>query len=180
VQSWYQGGVSIMDYTDRTHPFEIAYFDRGPIDGIKRAGGGQWSTYWYNGTIYGSEMARGIDVLELVPTKFVSQEEIDAAKQVQLPLLNVQNQPHIDYPKTFITAKAYLVELGRGDSLSAADIATVRGAIDKSDMKALHTWSGKLMKDAKTAKTPKDAERLNALAEILKGDGKGAPMPMGI
>jgi hypothetical protein len=175
VQSWYQGGVSIMDYTDRTHPFEIAYFDRGPIDGIKRAGGGQWSTYWYNGTIYGSAMARGIDVLELTPTKFVTQNEIDAAKQVQLPLLNVQNQPHIVYPKTFLTAKAYLDQLGRGDGLSAADIATVTAAIDKSDLKTLHKWSPKLAADAKTAKNPKDAERLTALAEILKGDGKTMP-----
>ncbi len=172
VQSWYQGGVSIMDYTDRTHPFEIAYFDRGPIDGTKRAGGGQWSTYWYNGTIYGSAMARGVDVLELTPSKFVTQNEIDAAKQVQLPELNVQNQPHIVYPKTFLTAKAYLDQLGRGDSLSAADIATVMSAIDKSDLKTLHKWSPKLAADAKTAKTPKDAERLTALADILKGDGK--------
>ena len=172
VQSWYQGGVSIMDYTDRTHPFEIAYFDRGPIDGTKRAGGGQWSTYWYNGTIYGSAMARGIDVLELMPTKFVTQNEIDAAKQVQLPLLNVQNQPHIDYPKTFLTAKAYLDQLGRGDSLSTADITTLMAAISKSDLKTLHKWSPKLAADAKTAKSPKDAERLTGLSEILKGDGK--------
>ena len=172
VQSWYQGGVSIMDYTDRTHPFEIAYFDRGPIDGTKRAGGGQWSTYWYNGTIYGSAMARGIDVLELMPTKFVTQNEIDAAKQVQLLLLNVQNQPHIDYPKTFLTAKAYLDQLGRGDSLSTADITTLMAAISKSDLKTLHKWSPKLAADAKTAKSPKDAERLTGLSEILKGDGK--------
>jgi hypothetical protein len=168
VQSWYQGGVSIMDYTDRTHPFEIAYFDRGPIDGIKRAGGGQWSTYWYNGTIYGSAMARGIDVLELTPTKFVTQNEIDAAKQIKLADLNVQNQPHIDYPKTLLTAKAYLDQLGRGDSLSAADVATVMGAIEKNDASAMHKWAPKLAKDAATAKTPKDAERLTKLSEILK------------
>jgi hypothetical protein len=169
VQSWYQGGVSIMDYTDRTHPFEIAFFDRGPIDGIKRAGGGQWSTYWYNGTIYGSAMARGVDVLELAPTKFITQNEIDAAKQVQLPDLNVQMQPHIVYPMTMLTAKAYLDQLGRGDSISAADIATVMAAIDKGDVKTLHKWSVKLAADAKTAKTPKDAERLTNVAAILKG-----------
>jgi hypothetical protein len=169
VQSWYQGGVSIMDYTDRTHPFEIAYFDRGPIDGIKRAGGGQWSTYWYNGTIYGSAMARGIDVLEMVPTKFLTQNEIDAAKQVQLPDLNVQMQPHIVYPMTMLTAKAYLDQLARGDSISAADIATVMAAIDKGDTKALKTWSVKLAADAKTAKNAKDAERLTNVAAILKG-----------
>jgi hypothetical protein len=168
VQSWYQGGVSIMDYTDRTHPFEIAYFDRGPIDGIKAAGGGQWSTYWYNGTIYGSAMVRGVDVLELTPTKFITQNEIDAAKQVQLPDLNVQMQPHIVYPMTMLTAKAYLDQLARGDSISAANIASVMAAIDKNDFKALHTWSTKLAADAKTAKTPKDAERLTQVAAILK------------
>ncbi len=173
VQSWYQGGVSIMDYTDRTHPYEIAYMDRGPIDDIKHAMGGQWSTYWYNGTIYGSEIARGVDVLELTPTKYITQNEIDAAKQVQLPELNVQMQPHIVYPMTLLTAKAYLDQLARGESLSAADIATVMTAIDKNDVKALHTWSGKLAADAKTAKTPKDAERLTKLAEILKD-----PKPM--
>ena len=69
VQSWYQGGVSIMDYTDPTHPFEIGYFDRGPVDDSRPAMGGQWSTYYYNGYIYGSEIARGTDVLKLVPTK---------------------------------------------------------------------------------------------------------------
>jgi hypothetical protein len=168
VQSWYQGGVSIMDYTDRTHPFEIAYFDRGPIDGVKAAGGGQWSTYWYNGTIYGTEMVRGMDVLELTPTKFITQNEIDAAKQVQLPDLNVQMQPHIVYPMTSLTAKAYLDQLGRGDSISAADIATVTVALDKNDVKALHAWSLKLAAKSKTAKTPKDAERLTQVAAILK------------
>ena len=168
VQSWYQGGVSIMDYTDRTHPYEIAYFDRGPIDPIKRAGGGQWSTYYYNGYIFGSEMARGIDVLKLSPSKYVTQNEIDAAAQVHLDLLNVQNQTHIVYPKTMITAKAYLDQLSRGESLSAADIATVTGAIDAKNYSALHTWAGKLEKDAKMAKTPKDAERLTSLASILK------------
>jgi hypothetical protein len=168
VQSWYQGGVSIMDYTDRTHPFEIAYMDRGPIDTIKPVLGGQWSTYWYNGTIYGSEIARGVDVLDLVPTKFITQNEIDAAKQVKLDELNVQMQPHIVYPMTLLTAKAYLDQLARGESLSAADIATVMAAIDKNDVKALHTWAGKLAADAKSAKTPKDAERLTQLAAILK------------
>src|SRR5215831_16370484 len=51
VQAWYQGGVSVVDFTDTAHPIEIAYFDRGPVDPAKRAMGGQWSTYWYNGYI---------------------------------------------------------------------------------------------------------------------------------
>jgi hypothetical protein len=113
-------------------------------------------------------MVRGVDVLELTPTKFMTQNEIDAAKQVQLADLNVQMQPHIVYPMTMLTAKAYLDQLGRGDSISAADIATVMAAMDKNDVKALHRWSVKLEADAKTAKTPKDAERLTEVAAILK------------
>ena len=118
VQSWYQGGVSIMDYTDPTHPFEIGYFDRGPVDDSRAAMGGQWSTYYYNGYIYGSEIARGTDVFKLVPTKYLTQNEIDAAAQITLPELNVQDQPHIDYPMSFVTAKAYLDQLARGGSLT--------------------------------------------------------------
>src|SRR6185312_14312020 len=68
VQAWYQGGVSVMDFTDAEHPVEIAYFDRGPIDPNMRVLGGDWSAYWYNGHIYASEIARGLDVFELTPT----------------------------------------------------------------------------------------------------------------
>ena len=69
VQAWYQGGISVMDFTDAAHPFEIAYFDRGPIDPKMLVLGGDWSAYWYNGYIYGSEIARGLDVFELTPTQ---------------------------------------------------------------------------------------------------------------
>ena len=101
VQAWYQGGISLVDFTDAAHPFEIAYFDRGPVDGAKRAMGGQWSTYWYNGYIYGSEIARGVDVFKLVPNKYITQNEIDAANQVHFDELNVQNQPKIVWPANF-------------------------------------------------------------------------------
>ena len=84
VQAWYQGGISVMDFTDSANPFEIAYFDRGPIDPKVLILGGDWSAYWYNGYIYGSEIARGLDVFQLTPTKFLTQNEIDAAKAVQL------------------------------------------------------------------------------------------------
>ena len=83
VQAWYQGGISVVDFTDTSHPFEIAYFDRGPIDPKVLVLGGEWSAYWYNGTIYGSEIARGMDTFELTPTKFLTQNEIDAAKAFQ-------------------------------------------------------------------------------------------------
>jgi hypothetical protein len=167
-QGWYQGGASLVDFTDPMHPMEIAYFDRGPLDKTQHITGGEWSVYWYNGYLYGSEIARGLDVFKLVPSKFITQNEIDAANQIKFSELNVQDQPHIVWPETFITAKAYLDQLARGDSLSAADIGTVMGAIDAKKISVLHTWAGKLDKDALTAKTPRDAERLKALAEILK------------
>ncbi|HEV8076313.1 MAG TPA: hypothetical protein VGP66_10710, partial [Candidatus Acidoferrum sp.] len=98
VQAWYQGGISIMDFTDPGQPFEIAYFDRGPIDPKMLVLGGDWSAYWYNGNIYASEIARGLDVFELTPSKFLTQNEIDAAKTVHVPDLNVQNQQKIEWP----------------------------------------------------------------------------------
>jgi hypothetical protein len=167
VQSWYQGGVSMMDFTDPTHPVEIGYFDRGPVDDSRPAMGGQWSTYYYNGYIYGSEIARGTDVFKLVPTRWLTQNEIDAAAQVKLPELNVQNQPHIDYPMTLLTAKAYLDQLARGSSLPADKIASIQADITANDTKKLHADAKTAEKAAATAKTPADVDRLHALSKIL-------------
>jgi hypothetical protein len=179
VQSWYQGGVSIVDFTDIAHPIEIGYFDRGPVDGIKHAMGGQWSTYWYNGYIYGSEIARGVDVFQLVPSKFVTQNEIDAAKQVQVSELNVQNQDKFKWPANYVVAKAYLDQLSRGDSLPAKKIATLKAAMTKAETSPskkneakLRSLAAGLDKDAVAAKTPSDSTRLRALAGILN---QGSP-----
>ena len=180
VQSWYQGGISIMDYTDPAHPFEIGYFDRGPVDDSRPAMGGQWSTYYYNGYIYGSEIARGTDVLKLVPTKFLTQAEIDAAAQVYLPELNVQNQPHIDYPSTLVTAKAYLDQLARGESLPADKIAAIKANIDANNKKKLKTDAKTAEKAAATAKTPTDADRLRELAKILSNPAPAASPKAGM
>src|SRR5262245_27358328 len=115
VQAWYQGGISVVDFTDASHPFEIAYFDRGPTDSTKRGMGGQWSTYWYNGYIYGAEIARGVDVFKLVPNKYITQNEIDAASQVHFDELNVQNQPKITWPANFIAAVECTRRVRRGN-----------------------------------------------------------------
>jgi hypothetical protein len=167
VQSWYQGGISMMDFTDPTHPFEIGYFTRGPIgvDG-RRASGGDWSSYFYNGYIYGSEMARGIDVLKLVPSQYLTQNEIDAANQIKLAELNVQDQPHIDYPKTFVTAKAYIDQLVRSSALPADKAAALTAAIDAKRSKDLKAFAATLTREAAAAK-PIDAEHMTALADIL-------------
>ena len=176
VQAWYQGGISVMDFTDPAHPFEIAYFDRGPIDPQHLVLGGDWSAYWYNGYVYGSEIARGLDVLKLTPTKNLTQNEIDAATQVKLPEQNVQNQQRIVWPNTMLTARAYLDQLARSQALPAAQLADLTKAVDKAQKSHLNakskeklaSMSGSVETAAGSAKTPADAERLHALAEVLK------------
>ena len=171
VQSWYQGGISIMDYTDASHPFEIGYFDRGPVDDSRPAMGGQWSTYYYNGYIYGSEIARGVDVFKLVPSKYITQAEIDAAAQVNLPELNVQNQPKIVWPSTAVTARAYVDQLARDNSLTAEQVTAINAELAKSKSAKLKAMAKGLDKDAAMAKTPKDAERMHELAKIMSQSG---------
>src|SRR3984957_1544181 len=175
VKSWYQGGISIMDFTDATHPFEIAYFDRGPLDDNKFIDGGEWSAYWYNGFIYGSEIARGLDVFKLVPNKYLTQNEIDASNQVHFEELNVQNQPKITWPANFVVARAYLDQLSRGSALALERIAALNAAIakveasrsDRRGVAQLKAMAVTLDKDAGAAKTPADAERMRALAAII-------------
>src|SRR4051812_1036022 len=133
VQAWYQGGISVMDFTDANHPVEIAYFDRGPIDPKMLVLGGDWSAYWYNGHIYASEIARGLDIFELTPTKFLTQNEIDAADAVRVAALNVQNQERIEWPRTLVVAKAYVDQLERSQALAADQIASLRQAIQGAE-----------------------------------------------
>lgn len=167
IQAWYQGGISLMDFTDPAKPVEIAYFDRGPIDDKMLVMGGSWSAYWYNGRIYSSEIARGLDIFELTPTKYLSQNEIDAAKAVHVDALNVQMQERFHWPNNMSVAKAYLDQLERSRAMSVADISTVRAAIDKKDkgkMKKL----GKDIGRRYNASFGPDGVRMRALAEILK------------
>ncbi|HET6844729.1 MAG TPA: hypothetical protein VFK06_24050 [Candidatus Angelobacter sp.] len=176
VQAWYQGGISIMDFTDTAHPFEIAYFDRGPIDPRVLVLGGDWSAYWYNGYIYGSEIARGLDVFELTPTSFLTQNEIDAAKAVRVRELNVQNQQKIEWPAQLIVAKAYVDQLSRSQALPSGKIADLQKAIQsaegshmsKDTLAKLKSMAPSLIKDAATAKSQADSTRLRALAQILE------------
>lgn len=176
VQAWYQGGISVMDFTDATHPVEIAYFDRGPIDPNMLVLGGDWSAYWYNGRVYASEIERGLDIFELTPTEHLTQNEIDAAKTVRVAELNVQNQQKIEWPKNLTVAKAYVDQLERSKGLASDQISTVRGAIQDAESSRLNSASaGKLKglapsieKMAATASNAADANRLRMLAEILK------------
>lgn len=175
VQGWYQGGISIVDFTDPTQPFEIAYFDRGPVDPKMLVLAGDWSAYWYNGNIYASEIARGLDVFELMPTKFLTQNEIDAAKAVRVSELNVQNQQKIEWPAKLVVAKAYVDQLSRSQVLHADEVAKLEKAIRKAESSHLNpdavaelkNMAPALIKDADTVQSQVDATRLRALAEVL-------------
>ncbi|HJS50689.1 MAG TPA: hypothetical protein VJ781_02205 [Pyrinomonadaceae bacterium] len=173
VQAWYQGGISVMDFTDPNNPVEIAYFDRGPIDPKTLVMGGSWSAYWYNGHIYSSEIARGLDIFELTPTQHLTQNEIDAAKLVRMNALNVQTQERMEWPRKLVVAKAYLDQLERSQALSSEKITEIRQAIQKAEgsrgeLGKLKSLAPALDKSAATAKGEADSARLRALAEILR------------
>jgi hypothetical protein len=129
AQAWYQGGVSVFDWTDVAHPIEIAFHDRGPVDPSRIVMGGSWSIYWYNGLLVSSEIARGLDIFELVPSAFLSQNEIDAAKTVQMGFFNTQGQSRFTWPPSFALARAYVDQLERSRGLAAGRIAAVRQAL---------------------------------------------------
>ena len=133
VQSWYQGGISIFDWTDASHPREIAYFDRGPMDATKLVGGGYWSSYWYNGYIVGSEESRGLDLFELKPSAFLSQNEIDAAKLVHFDYFNAQEQPKLVWPASFVVARAYVDQLVRDNGLSRERTVAIARELDRAE-----------------------------------------------
>jgi hypothetical protein len=126
VQGWYQGGISIFDWTDASKPKEIAYFDRGPLDPTRLITAGSWSVYWYNGLIVSSEIQRGLDIFELLPSGLISQSEIDAAKTVRFDYLNAQEQRKLVWPPSFAKARAYLDQLERANGLAKATIGAAR------------------------------------------------------
>jgi hypothetical protein len=177
VQAWYQGGVSVFDFTDSTKPVEIAFFDRGPIDAKQLLTGGYWSTYWYNGYIYGTEIARGVDIFKLTPSEHLSQSEIDAAAQVRMGEFNAQQQPRVTWPPTPVVARAYLDQLTRSQAIQPQRAAAVKAALDRADKRSgrdkqataqLEALVAELERDAGTA-TGRDAARLRALVTTLKG-----------
>ena len=133
VQAWYQGGISVIDFTDSANPVEIAYFDRGPIDADNLILGGFWSTYWYNGRIYGTEIVRGLDVLKLVPSEHLSENEIAAAEMAdQGGLFNPQQQFRVTWPAAPVVARAYLDQLERREELSESLATRLAEALDRS------------------------------------------------
>ncbi len=157
VQSWYQGGISVFDWTDAARPREIAFFDRGPVDAARPSLAGSWSVYWYNGLIVSSEIMRGLDIMELAPSGFISQNEIDAAKTVRLDYLNPQAQPKFVWPASFSLARAYVDQLERSNGLPSGRVASVRRALGGAE-----NASGSARRDA-----------LTRLASELNGEAGG-------
>ncbi|HEY2379301.1 MAG TPA: hypothetical protein VGH98_25185 [Gemmatimonadaceae bacterium] len=133
VQAWYQGGISVFDWTDPSHPTEIAYFDRGPMDATKLVDGGYWSAYWYNGYIVGSEISRGLDLFELQPSGLLSKNEIDAARSVHFDYLNVQDQPMITWPANFAVARAYVDQLSRSRTVSLDQATRINAELSRAE-----------------------------------------------
>ena len=164
AQAWYQGGLSLVDFTDSSNPHEIAYFDRGPIHEEHMILGGYWSTYWYNGKIYGTEIARGMDVFQLVASEYLSENEVAAALLAdQGELFNPQQQFQVTWPAVPVVARAYIDQLNRADALSDSQNADLSAALDRADSRL---EAGRSDADL--------AASIEALAASLGGDGNAA------
>ena len=160
VQSWYQGGISVFDFTDTVNPVEIAFFDRGPIDADNLILGGYWSSYWYDGYIYGAEISRGVDMFRLIPSEHLSQNEIDAAAEVKMGSFNVQNQRAVTWEPTPAVARAYLDQLRRRHGIRVAHATTLDGLL------------GRLASDTANAQVIYD---IDVLAAALESDAAAVP-----
>jgi hypothetical protein len=176
VQAFYQGGLTIFDWTDPAKPFEVAFHDRGPVAADRLISGGSWSAYWYNGIIVSSEIARGLDIFELVANPLISQNEIDAAKTVKVDYWNTQEQRRFVWPPSFAKAKAFVDQLERSKGLATARITAVRSAIDGAEKAsggarrtALTTLATSLAADAKSSSDAGKVQMLiTAINELAK------------
>lgn len=161
IQAWYQGGISVIDFTDSTNPVEIAYFDRGPIDEKELLTGGFWSVYYYQGAIYGTEIARGLDVLKLLPSEFLSANEI-AAAALAYPtmgpskLFNPQQQIPMAWPDMPIVASAYVDQFERAKAISSVTADNVRQLLSQ------------LAELIKTNKSSKVGEVISSIKKEMK------------
>jgi len=164
AQAWYQGGMSLFDFTDSAKPVEIGFFDRGPLDARTLITGGFWSTYWYNGHIYGTEIARGIDVFALTPSEQLTQHEIDAAMLVRSTTFNAQDQSRVTWPASPVVGRAYLDQLKRSKAIQPARATAVGEALD--GLEKTHA--------ARDKAAPSLAARIDTIANELEADAKGA------
>jgi hypothetical protein len=172
VQAWYQGGISVFDFTDPANPVEIAYFDRGPVSQTELTTGGFWSAYWYNGRIYGSEIGRGFDVLRLTPSAHLTQNEIDAANLVRMTEFNPQNQQRVTWPAHFSVARAYVDQLARGGGLRGTRTVQLQREVQAAERMRGAPRRAALTRIATQlegeAAASRDATRVRALAGVLR------------
>jgi len=168
VQGWYQGGISVFDWTDISHPKEIAYFDRGPLDARRLTSGGSWSVYWFNGAIVSSEIARGLDIFELLPSAYISKNELEAAKSVHFDYLNAQGQPKFVWPASFPVVRSYVDQLTRGNGMASDRLTAINVELDRLEKlsgaerkSGLNTLATQLQADAQKAT---DSPRARAMA----------------
>jgi hypothetical protein len=172
VQGWYQGGVNVFDFTDPARPVEIAYFDRGPVDAKTLVVGGSWGAYYWNGHIYSSELSRGLDVLELVPSEHLSRNEIEAAKLARMEEYNPQMQPRITWPAAFPVVRSYLDQLVRNRGLRPERTSAIAAALTGAERarggarrQQLNRLATQLDRDARGAA---DAARVEAMAAAVR------------
>lgn len=166
VQSWYSGGISIIDFTNPENTFEIAYFDRGPISADELYLSGYWAAYWHNGKIYAPDIVRGLDVFELVASEFISEDEIAAAKLVTFEEANTQTQEYFEWPATPLVANVYFAQLKDSHALSAELITAISAAMAGEMSKA---EVARRLRDAAKLKGGQHKARLMGLANTLDG-----------
>lgn len=185
VQGWYQGGVNVFDFTDPENVYEIAWFDRGPVDAEELVVGGSWGAYWYNGHIYSSELSRGLDVLELVPSEHLSANEIAAARLVVMEEYNPQAQPRIEWPAAFPVVRAYLDQLVRAGSLPEARTTAIAAALESAESAGgaeqrarLEQLAGELAADVGRSSDGARVEAMIAAVRKLAAEGPtGGSLP---
>ncbi|MEX2611160.1 MAG: hypothetical protein WEA24_14535 [Gemmatimonadota bacterium] len=172
VQGWYQGGISVFDWTDPANPVEIAFHDRGPLNPDRQTSAGSWSVYWYNGVLVNSEIARGLDIFELTPSEVLTQNEIDAANTVHLTHLNAQGQPHFVWPPSFALARAFVDQLERNNGLAADRIRATRQALDSAEGRSSSERRGALNNVASSLENDVarsvDPTRVESLVEAVR------------
>jgi hypothetical protein len=152
VQAWYQGGLSVIDFTDTVNPVEIAYFDRGPIHDERMVIGGYWSTYWYNGKIYGTEILRGLDVIELQVSEFLTENELAAAKLADMgDTFNPQQQFQVTWPLSPVVGLAYIDQLERDGGMGQADIDAAKALLSKAQVSLANGNGSATLSDALAA-----------------------------
>jgi len=170
AQAWYQGGISVIDFTDSANPIEIAYFDRGPIMEEELITGGYWSVYYYEGAIYGTEITRGLDILKLIPSEYLSENEI-AAAELAYPLIgsrrlfNPQQQVPMTWPARPVVARAYIDQLLKDKVLEEDTAQSIIERLDLVDVAMEKGGNNRLARQINRLELSVDVLNVNAITQ---------------